>query len=108
MATQRKTQTITLVVTHGDLENGKPRSACFCPIARALKRIVKDGCAIYVIPDSVNLNRRAFWADDSCNVPLPASLMAMLVAIDHGENVRPGEFEIPNFPVEFIRAGAIV
>lgn len=65
MPDQPTTMTITLVVTHGDIENGRARSACFCPVARAFKRIVRDGCSVYVIPGQVNLSRRGFWKDDS-------------------------------------------
>ncbi len=48
--------TKTITVTVEDIVHGLPGNACHCPVARAVKRILKPNVTVGVYPNAIQIN----------------------------------------------------
>lgn len=108
MPDQPTTTTITLVVSQHDIDDARPSSPCFCPVARALRKVIIYNCGLQAYPGEVWFYPYDDRMDRKITVLLPADLTKFMEAFDGLQFVRPQEFEVPNFPMDLIRVGAIV
>lgn len=78
-------------VTQTDIDNGTPRSACYCPIAQSIKRADKNRYNVAVVYDFATYNE--VGVPKAFKVRLPLSAQSFISCVDDGKPVEPFEFE---------------
>lgn len=74
-------------VTQEDIDNGKVRNSCYCPVALAMRRVTKETWSVTGIglfcDSKIGLNKST-----------PKSVLQFIRAFDIGMPVSPFEFEV--------------
>ncbi len=92
--------TVLLEITQQDKIDGHTHSCCYCPVAIALKRLVKPGIWLRVEPHEAVLGTRSA----TFHLPLPEELSKMIIDYDRGLDDGKGcEFELEHFPRQLLR-----
>lgn len=84
-------------VTKEDIENGVMRSSCYCPIALALKRVLKIPCEVDVC-DYVFINN---WElEKNASIHLPKAAIDFIGLFDRDRSLTAKSF-LPINPFSF-------
>jgi hypothetical protein len=91
----RRVGRVRVEVTAEDIAKGVPERPCFCPVARALRRVG--------VEPSVN----GWWLDLRCSIPTPADVVTFMGAFDNERPVEPFAFdiELPDAADAVVRGG---
>jgi hypothetical protein len=71
-----------------------------CPVAVAIRKVVKRGCLISVGPDDATITRSKF--EKGWKTKLPEAAKLFILAFDRGLKVKPFTFKL-NIPKEYLR-----
>lgn len=82
--------TLEVEVTYPDINDGKPRSACFCPLARAIMRA--GGFAYVAVTSTATVLKRADHVGGIGNYDLGPDARRFLCTFDKGMPVSPFKF----------------
>jgi len=89
-------------VTARDIQKGEPKTHWACPIARAIKRVVKRVIDVEVEADGVIL----YSVFDDSHDTLPIRVRNFIYKFDTGKQVKPLTFTL-NIPVQYLKKGHI-
>jgi hypothetical protein len=89
-----KTKQLVVKVCQGDINSGVPENATSCPIARALRSIVKDVNGYEVLQDQIQIRGKI--------MALPKSARKFIKKFDAGDPVKPFNFRV-KLPVSSLK-----
>jgi hypothetical protein len=91
---------VVIRVSRDDIRKGKIESSEYCPIARAVKRMVIKGTKVSVCQDVIDLKNEALDSDENLSNPEESFVRRF----DNGEKVSPMEFTL-DIPCEVLKPG---
>ena len=85
----------TVHVTQEDIDQGKPREACGCPIVHAVRRVCKATYIAATHGEVVLTDHNSYIEDEDTRfVPLPEDATLFMAKFDNRMEVQPFSFQI--------------
>lgn len=86
---------LTIDVTADDIFTGTPNSTCFCPVIRAIKRVLPSAWSIDNNTFYPGYCLRLLTEDVWEFIELPPRVQSFIAAFDTHKPVTPFSFELP-------------
>jgi hypothetical protein len=96
---------VTVQVTRDDIRRGQPEKCQYCPIAHALRRVIKPECGFLVTEFWVAIYPTIHTSGPSYDARLPLFAHLFVKSFDNCEQVEPITFDL-DIPEEYLKVAA--